>query len=76
MDPDTSEAYRINLDTGESEWSHPDDHKQGPLDKIEHRETVFEVGSSEQFPPRHPPSPTTICEPIFVELLSATYHDR
>ena len=42
VDPESGESYRINLDSGESEWAHPDNHTQGPLDAIQHRETTFE----------------------------------
>jgi len=40
-DPDTGESYRINNENGKSEWAHPDNHTQGPLDLISHRETEF-----------------------------------
>lgn len=41
VDPESGEPYRINLENGESEWAHPDNHSQGPLNKITHRETEF-----------------------------------
>lgn len=41
VDPETGRSYRINLESGESDWAEPDDHPEGPLNRVEHRETTF-----------------------------------
>ena len=41
VDPETGRSYRINLESGESDWAEPDNHPEGPLNRVEHRETTF-----------------------------------
>ena len=41
VDPETGRSYRINLETGDSDWAEPDNHPEGPLNRVEHRETTF-----------------------------------
>lgn len=50
VDPETGRSYRINLESGESDWAEPDDHPEGPLNRVEHRETTFTTSLSHHRP--------------------------
>jgi len=41
VDPESGRSYRIDLESGESDWADPDNHPEGPLNRVEHRETTF-----------------------------------
>ena len=50
VDPETGRPYRINLESGESDWAEPDDHPEGPLNRVEHRETTFSTSLAHHRP--------------------------
>ena len=56
VDPETGKSYRVNLDTGESEWNSPHNatrmREEGPVNRIHHRETVFSTKLEHHYPSR------------------------
>ena len=56
VDPETGKSYRVNLDTGESEWNSPHNatrmREEGPVNRIHHRETVFTTKLEHTYPTR------------------------
>ena len=56
VDPETGKSYRVNTDTGESEWNSPHNatrmREEGPVNRIHHRETVFTTKLVHTYPTR------------------------
>ena len=56
VDPETGKSYRVNSDTGESEWNSPHNatrvREEGPVNRIHHRETVFSTKLEHSYPSR------------------------
>lgn len=56
VDPESGKSYRVNLDTGESEWNSAHNatrmREEGPVNRVHHRETTFTTKLEHHYPIR------------------------